>query len=153
VGPRAGLDEYGNPRHPPEFDPRTVQPVASRYTNYAFTNSFPVFHLNHFQIIQKKHRTRLQLYVILLTLIPKAQVRQRRRCSDLAMGWTCEESWFDSRHGKQNFVFPTVSKPVLGLSQPPAKRVPMDSFLLVKRPGLEAYPSPSSITEVMNEWI
>jgi hypothetical protein len=35
VGPRAGLDRYGKSRPPPEFDPRTVQPVASRYTDYS----------------------------------------------------------------------------------------------------------------------
>jgi len=33
VGPRAGLDGWGKSRPPPGFDPRTVQPVASRYTD------------------------------------------------------------------------------------------------------------------------
>jgi hypothetical protein len=33
VGPRAGLDMCEKSRPPPEFDPRTVQPVASRYTD------------------------------------------------------------------------------------------------------------------------
>ena len=33
VGPRAGLDGYGKSRPPPGFDPRTVQSVASRYTD------------------------------------------------------------------------------------------------------------------------
>ena len=32
VGPRAGLDRCGKSRPPPGFDPRTVRPVASRYT-------------------------------------------------------------------------------------------------------------------------
>ena len=32
VSPNAGLDGYEKFRPPPEFDPRTVQPVASRYT-------------------------------------------------------------------------------------------------------------------------
>ena len=32
--PRAGLDRCGKSRLPPGFDPRTVQPVASRYTDY-----------------------------------------------------------------------------------------------------------------------
>jgi hypothetical protein len=31
VGPRAGLDRYGKSRPPPVTEPRTVQPVASRY--------------------------------------------------------------------------------------------------------------------------
>ena len=35
VGPRAGLDGCGKSRPPPGFDPRTVQPVASRYTDCA----------------------------------------------------------------------------------------------------------------------
>jgi hypothetical protein len=34
VGPRAGLDRRGKSRPPPGFDPRTVQSVASRYTDY-----------------------------------------------------------------------------------------------------------------------
>jgi hypothetical protein len=32
VGPRAGLDRCGK-SPPPGFDPRTAQPVASRYTD------------------------------------------------------------------------------------------------------------------------
>jgi hypothetical protein len=35
VGLRAGLDRCGKSRPPPRFDPRTVQPVGSRYTDYA----------------------------------------------------------------------------------------------------------------------
>ena len=41
VGPRAGLDSCGKSRPPPGFDPRTVQPVASRYTDWA-TGPFEV---------------------------------------------------------------------------------------------------------------
>ena len=35
VGPRAGLHRCGKSRPPPGFNPRTIQPVASRYTDYA----------------------------------------------------------------------------------------------------------------------
>ena len=36
VGPRVGLDRCGNSSPPPPgFNPRTVQPVASRYADYA----------------------------------------------------------------------------------------------------------------------
>jgi len=35
VGLRAGLDRCGKSRPPPGFDATTVQPVASRYTDYA----------------------------------------------------------------------------------------------------------------------
>ena len=34
MGPRAGLDRCGKSRPPLGFDPRTVQPVASRCTDY-----------------------------------------------------------------------------------------------------------------------
>jgi hypothetical protein len=34
VGSRAGLERRGKSRPPPGFDPRTVQDVASRYTDY-----------------------------------------------------------------------------------------------------------------------
>ena len=33
VGRRTGLDGCGKSRPPPAFDPRTVQPVANRYTD------------------------------------------------------------------------------------------------------------------------
>jgi hypothetical protein len=35
VGPWAGLDVCEKSRPPPRFDPRTVQPVVSRYTDCA----------------------------------------------------------------------------------------------------------------------
>ena len=35
VGPRVGLDRCEKSRPPPGFEPRTVQHVASRYTDYA----------------------------------------------------------------------------------------------------------------------
>jgi hypothetical protein len=35
VGPRAGVDRYGKSRPPPGFYHWTVQPVASRYNDYA----------------------------------------------------------------------------------------------------------------------
>ena len=47
VGPRACLDRYGKSRPPPRFDPRTVQPVASRYIDYA---TRPYWMLNVFHL-------------------------------------------------------------------------------------------------------
>jgi len=35
VGPRAGLDRCGKSRPPTGFNPWTVQPIASHYTDYA----------------------------------------------------------------------------------------------------------------------
>ena len=40
VGPRARMDRCGNCRPPPGFDPRTVQPVSSRYTDWAIPAHF-----------------------------------------------------------------------------------------------------------------
>ena len=40
MGPRAGLDGCGKRRPKPGFGPRTVQPVASRCTNYAILVHF-----------------------------------------------------------------------------------------------------------------
>jgi len=44
VGPMAGLDGCGEPRLPPGFDPWTVQPLASRYTD---SYPGPDFHTRH----------------------------------------------------------------------------------------------------------
>ena len=46
VGPRAGLDGCEKYRPPPGFDHRTVQPVASRYTDYAILALIPLYPLN-----------------------------------------------------------------------------------------------------------
>jgi hypothetical protein len=45
VGPNAGLDGCGKYRPPPGFDPRTVQLVASRYTDYAITVGIIVYNV------------------------------------------------------------------------------------------------------------
>ena len=39
LGPRVGQDRCRKSRPPPGFDPRTAQPVASRYTDYAIRPS------------------------------------------------------------------------------------------------------------------
>ena len=56
VGPRASLDGCGKSRSPPPgFDPRTVQPVASRYTDYVLpahgSNIYTLPNLNYFDAI------------------------------------------------------------------------------------------------------
>ena len=42
VGPRAGLDRCGKSHPPPGFDPRTVQPLASCYTDCATRPTFGI---------------------------------------------------------------------------------------------------------------
>jgi hypothetical protein len=52
LGPRVGLDMCGKISPPPGFDPRTFQPVASRYTDYAipahktYRKAYLSFYLN-----------------------------------------------------------------------------------------------------------
>ena len=56
--PRAGLDGCGKSRPKPGFDPRTVQPVASRYTDWAIPAATIIkrfqifFFLEQYKIIQ-----------------------------------------------------------------------------------------------------
>ena len=46
MGPRAGMDRRGNYRPPPGFDPGTVQPIASRYTDCA-TGPIKIYSASH----------------------------------------------------------------------------------------------------------
>ena len=41
MGPRDDLDVCGKSRLAPGFDPRTAQPVASRYTDYLIPSHLP----------------------------------------------------------------------------------------------------------------
>jgi hypothetical protein len=55
-------------------------------------------------------------------------------------------------YGPGIFLFSTVSKPALGLSQPPIQWVPGDLSLGVKRSGREVHHSPTSSAEFKNAW-
>ena len=60
MDPRAGLDRCGKSRPTPGFDPRTVQPVASRYTDYS---TRPVGYMNiYFQDIYSEAEGLLAFY-------------------------------------------------------------------------------------------
>jgi len=48
MGPWAGLDGWGKSCPSPGFDPRTIQPVAIRYTDCAILAHPPVPHTNSF---------------------------------------------------------------------------------------------------------
>ena len=45
VALRAGLDGCGKSHPSPDFDPRTVQPVSSRYTDYAIPVLYMYIHI------------------------------------------------------------------------------------------------------------
>ena len=56
MGVRVGLDRCGKSRPPPGFDPRTFQPVGSRYTDYAtrptrFVFSFSILRILYFCVV------------------------------------------------------------------------------------------------------
>ena len=58
MGPRAGLDGCGKSLPPLGFSPRTVQSVASRYTDYSChfsnTNNFNYIELESLRVITHK---------------------------------------------------------------------------------------------------
>ena len=67
VGPRAGLDGCGKFRPPPGFDPRTAQPVASRYTDCAIPA--PQLHfatINNHTTSEQKYTTQIKLTTLQL---------------------------------------------------------------------------------------
>ena len=58
MGPTAGLDGCGKSRPPPGFDPRTVQSVASRYTDWAIPAAHDIFNLcynSHYAVFSGNH--------------------------------------------------------------------------------------------------
>ena len=84
MGPRVGMDKCGKSRPPPGFDPRTLQPVASRYTCYAtlalaflsdcsklFSENYILFgmliELCHMTAVQSLHHTYLHSIYIYLS--------------------------------------------------------------------------------------
>ena len=56
MGPRARLDRCGKSRPPPGFDPRTVQPVASRYTDYATRSTTDEVYFSKYRHIPTRQR-------------------------------------------------------------------------------------------------
>jgi hypothetical protein len=59
---------------------------------------------------------------------------------------------FDSRRGLGIFLLTTVSRPILGPTQPPIQWVPGALSRGIKRTGPEADHSPPSRAEVKNAW-
>jgi hypothetical protein len=60
-----------------------------------------------------------------------------RQYTDYARGSTTEEAWFDSLQRHDTFFFPEVSRPAVGLPQPPFHCVSGAFSLGVKRSRLE----------------
>jgi len=56
VGPRTGLDRRGKLSPSPGFDPRTVQPVSSRYTDCATgPTDYTTLAINKLYAVPQKH--------------------------------------------------------------------------------------------------
>jgi hypothetical protein len=69
------------------------------------------------------------------------------------MGWTIEESRFDSQQGKDIFLFSIMFSLVLGPTQPPLKWVSGAVAPHIKRPKREADHLPLSTAEVKNSGV
>ena len=65
VGPRAGLDRCGKSLPPPGSDPRTVQPVASRYTDLAI----PAHTVDYTHAYESLRFMDIRLFVISVRII------------------------------------------------------------------------------------
>jgi hypothetical protein len=70
----------------------------------------------------------------------------------IALGYGLDGSWFEFRQRLVIFLFPTASRPVLELTQPPIQWVPGALSLGLKSPGRESDQSPPSSAEVKNAW-
>jgi hypothetical protein len=67
-----------------------------------------------------------------------------------AIGLRARRPAFDFRQGKEILLFSTVSRRVLGPTQPPIRRVPATLSPGLKRPGREADHSPPTSAEAKN---
>jgi hypothetical protein len=68
------------------------------------------------------------------------------------LGCGLDDQGFESWQGLEIFLFTTLSRPVLGPTQPPNQWIPGVLSLAVKLPEHEADNSPPSSAEVKNVW-
>jgi hypothetical protein len=91
-----------------------------------------------------------ELSKMLLPKVTGARLAQAVQC--LTTGWTTGRSGFDPRQEQRIFPLSSVSRPVLGPTQPPVQWVPgVLSPRVRARPGHDADHSPPSSAEVVNE--
>jgi hypothetical protein len=69
----------------------------------------------------------------------------------IVAGLGLEEAGFESRHGQEITLFSKTSWSAVWSNQPPIQQN-RNYFSGIKRPGREAYHSPPSSTEAVNEW-
>jgi len=108
VGPRVGLDRCGKSRLPSGFDPRTVQPVASRYIDYATrpTCRYMV------DVKRGSHATSRWTYRVLLGVLFKGRLNGCDYTASIAdeMHVSTRRCWNDTVMEKQNVLGHTLSQ-------------------------------------------
>ena len=79
MGLRAGLDRCGKSCPPPGFDLWTVQPIGSRYTNYATQPTTTRFNIQQFYTVLTFH----------LCVVYGSQSEQRHYVLTTLTDWFC----------------------------------------------------------------
>jgi len=102
----------------------------------------PVTKTNHKQLESSTDSTRMYLLILL-------NYRSQDRSVNTALGYGLDDRGSIPGRGWDFFLFAAASRPVLGLTQPPNKCIPVALSPEVER---ETERSPPSSAEVNNEW-
>ena len=78
MGLRAGLETCRKSRPPPGFDPRTVQPVGSRYTDYATRSTCVLVSIVNLSVLVSHCRSFVSSYQIVSFFVSGKRKRDRR---------------------------------------------------------------------------
>jgi hypothetical protein len=105
IGPRAGLDGCWNSRSPPGFDPRTVQLVASRYTDWAIQKNKIAFVNNNSHSLDID----VNLAFFFVWRAPQQMLRTHRSlqpyCATVWWRWLIFFSFFQIMEHRWNVIY------------------------------------------------
>jgi hypothetical protein len=94
----------------------------------------------------------LYTHSLLTFAVSYINIQEPGYLSGIALDYEPDDREFETREGLGIFLFTTVSRPVLGSTQPPIQWVLGALSLGAKRPGREADHTPPSSAEVKNAW-